>query len=123
MSRDVVVKNPAWLIDDVSNGFMYTLAALSISSISPNGAGLTGGATIVITGGGFTTGLPASVTFGGVAGTGVTVLNPTTLSVVAPAHDAGAVDVVVHVGANSVTAASGFTFEKPGNKRRAVSPH
>jgi ABC-type nitrate/sulfonate/bicarbonate transport system substrate-binding protein len=62
------------------------------------------------------------VTFGGVAATNVTIVNPVTLIAVAPAHAAGAVDVVVHIGGNTGTKSGGFTYVTPSSTphKRAV---
>jgi hypothetical protein len=56
----------------------------------------------------------ATVTIGGVAATGVTVLSPTSLRAVTGARAAGAVDVVVAVGTLSATLARGYTYVIPG---------
>jgi hypothetical protein len=78
-----------------------------------------GGEIVVLTGSGFFTG--AVVTFGGVPGTAVAVLDSTStrLSVVTPAHAAGAVDVVVtNADGRSATLSGGYVFEPVGR----VSP-
>jgi len=122
-SRDVTVTNPDGSRATLAGGFTYTLPAPSIAAISPNGSDPNGGTSIVSTGVGFTTAMPVSVMFGGVAGTGVLVTSPTSLMVVAPAHGAGTVDVVLTVGPSSTTSAGAFTYQSPSKKRRAVRPH
>jgi plastocyanin len=122
-SRDVTVTNQDGHSATLTNGFTYTLPAPSITGISPNGSSPTGGNSVVITGTGFSSGVAITVRFGGVAGTGVQVTSPTSLTVTAPAHAAGTVDVVVTVGSASATSAGSFTYQTPGKKRRAVGVH
>jgi len=121
-SRDVTVTNPDGQTATLPGGFTYTLPSPSITSISPNGSVPTGG-TVVISGVGFTTALPINVTFGGVAGTSVHVISPTLLTVAAPAHAVGSVNVVVTVGTAATTATPAFTYQTPSKKRRVVKPH
>ncbi len=118
--RDVVVTNPDNRSATRTGGFTWTLPPPAITSIVPNAALPKGGTQVTITGTGFTTALPVSVSFGGVAGTNVQVTGPTTLSVTVPAHTAGTVDVAVTVGSSNVTAASAFSFAEGGKRRRAV---
>ena len=122
-SRDVKVTNPDGRSVTMANGFTYTLPAPSITGISPNGSVPGGGTSVTIVGTGFSSGVAMSVTFGGVAGTNLVVTSPTSLTVTAPAHAAGTVDVVVHAGSASATSAGSFTFQEPSKKRRAVKPH
>jgi hypothetical protein len=118
--RDVVVTNPDGRSVTRSGGFTYTLPAPSIASINPTAGSPNGGTQVTITGAGFTTALPVSVTFGGVAGTNVQVTSPVTLNVTAPAQAVGTVDVVVKVGSAQATSAGGFSYQNPAKKRRAV---
>lgn len=118
--RDVVVTNPDSRSATRTGGFTWTLPPPAITSIVPNAALPKGGAQVTIAGTGFTTALPVSVSFGGVAGTNVQVTGPTTLSVTVPAHTAGTVDVAVTVGSKNVTAPSAFSFAEGGKRRRAV---
>ncbi|MEO8348851.1 MAG: PQQ-dependent sugar dehydrogenase [Acidobacteriota bacterium] len=83
----------------------------TVTALEPGSGSARGGDVVVLTGSGFATG--AVVTFGGVAATDVAVLDSiaTRLRVVAPAHAAGTVDVVVtNPDGRSVTVAEGFTF-------------
>jgi hypothetical protein len=83
-----------------------TRTSAAVRSVSPN-LGSTGGATLVRIVG---DGLGTSVTFGGVTVTGF-VDNLGFLWVYTPAHEAGAVDVVVSTpGGQPVTATRGFTY-------------
>ena len=62
----------------------------------------------------------ASVTFGGVAGTNLTVTDAATLTVKTPAHANGTVDVVLTLGGHSVTVPGGFSFDNSPARRRGV---
>ena len=77
--------------------------------ISPRSGPLTGGTIVTIIGTGFTG--ATEVTFDGVAGTGLSGVSDTQLMVTAPAHAAGAVDVVVTTPGG--TATSSFTYQAP----------
>jgi hypothetical protein len=81
-----------------------------VTAVSPNTGPSGGGRTITVTGTGFAPG--ATVSFGGSAGTGVTVLSPTSLTVVSPAHPAATVDVTVSTvgGASAVTASDHYRY-------------
>ncbi len=97
----------------LASAFTYvSLAPPTITSISPSSGSTAGGTTVTLTGTNFAAG--ATVTVGGVAATGVTVLSATSLRAVTGAHAAGAADVVVAVGAQSATLARGFTYVVPG---------
>jgi hypothetical protein len=118
---EVVVRNPDGKTVTRADGFSYVRAALAVSSVSPNFGIAAGGGLVTITGAGFSSALPATVTFGGTAGTNVQFVSPTAITVVTPAHALGAVDVVVTVGGQSITSAGGFTYQVIPPRRRAVS--
>lgn len=80
----------------------------TISTVSPATGPAAGGTTVTITGTLFTTG--TTVTFGGTAGTSVSVKSDKKLTVVTPAKTAGAYDVVVTTAAGSATKTNGFTY-------------
>jgi hypothetical protein len=80
-----------------------------ISGVSPTSGSRTGGTAVTISGTGFAAG--ATVTFGGVTASNVKVVGSTTITVTAPAHAAGVVNVVVtNPDAQSGTLASGYTY-------------
>jgi hypothetical protein len=79
-----------------------------LSTISPATGSITGGDRVTLTGAGYGPG--ASVTLGGVACTGVQLVNSTTVTCVAGAHATGAVDVVVTVGTQTGTLAHGYSY-------------
>ena len=91
----------------------------AVRSVSP-ASGLVG-TPVVITGSGFSEG--AVVRFGGVAATGVTVINSTLISATVPPHAVGNVDVSVRVGTTTATSSKAFTYATPPppqGRRRAV---
>jgi hypothetical protein len=89
---------------DIYWGFLKDITSLSVSS-----GPLDGGTAVTITGIGFTD--ATSVTFGGIAGTGLVVVDDTTLTVTTPAGtSAGAVDVVVIGPGGDGTEVGGFTY-------------
>ncbi len=73
-------------------GFTY-VPAPTIASVTPNEGPVAGGTAVVIAGTNFQPG--ATVSFGGVAATAVTVKSATEIDATTPPHAAGAVDVVV----------------------------
>ena len=79
--------------------FTYSPVGLSVTAVSPNSGPTAGGTFVTISGTGFTN--PATVTFGGVAATNVTVVLPTQITATAPAQSAGVVDVQVTTAAGS----------------------
>ena len=96
----------------LASAFTYVaLPPPTISSISPASGSTAGGTTITLTGTNFASG--ATVTVGGVAATGVTVLSSTSLRAITGARAAGAADVVVAVGTQSATLTRGYTYVVP----------
>jgi hypothetical protein len=82
--------------------------ALALTSISPNNGLISGGIPITLTGTGFLSG--ATVTMAG-ASVAVTFINSANLRVTAPAHDAGAVDIVVtNPGGATSALPAAFTY-------------
>ena len=107
----VVVTNPDAQSGSLANAFTY-LAPPTISNITPEGGGTSGGTTVSITGTGFVA-VP-SVTFGGVAATGVSFSGSTSITATTPAHGAGAVDLVVtNPDGQSVTYGGAFNYYDP----------
>jgi glucose/arabinose dehydrogenase len=85
--------------------------APTVTTVEPGSGYARGGDVVVLTGSGFAAG--AVVTFGGVPGTDVAVLDSiaTRLRVVTPANAVGTVDVIVtNPDGRSVTVGNGFTF-------------
>lgn len=82
--------------------------AATITNINPATGPQAGGTVITITGTNLTG--VSGVTFGGTAGTAVTVLSATQIRVTTPAKAAGALNVVVADDAGNVTSANGYTY-------------
>ncbi|HKS22367.1 MAG TPA: IPT/TIG domain-containing protein [Thermoanaerobaculia bacterium] len=84
--------------------------AVTVTGVAPP-SGLAG-TSVTISGTNFHSG--AAVTFGGVAATGITVVDPNTIQCTTPAHAPGAVDVVVtHPDSAAATLTNGFTYTSP----------
>jgi hypothetical protein len=91
-------------------------AGLYVSKLSPFTGPVAGGTPVTISGSGFTG--ATEVDFGGVAGTGLMVVDDTTVSVTSPpAATAGTVDVTVvtPTGTSAVHPADQFTYTEPGS--------
>jgi IPT/TIG domain len=90
---------------------------LRVSAISPNTGSTTGTTAVTITGVNFAGG--ATVLVGGVAASGVTVQNGTTITATAGEHPtAGAADVVVSSGGVTASLPGGFLFVTPSGANR-----
>ncbi len=101
--------------------YTYSVAAApTLTSVSPVSGPTTGGTLVTLTGTNFTG--ATGVTFGGVAGTGLTVVNATTITVTTPAGTAGAVAVAVSTGGGTATLAASYTYTAPAPTLTAVSP-
>jgi hypothetical protein len=83
-----------------------------VTNVAPTSGPTAGGTAVTITGTDFVSG--ATVTFGGTAATGVTVVNATTITATTPVHAAGAVDVTVtNPDTKSGTFIDGYTYVAP----------
>ncbi|WP_170223050.1 IPT/TIG domain-containing protein [Nonomuraea turkmeniaca] len=82
--------------------------AAIVTTISPANGPAAGGTQVTIKGANFTPG--STVTFGGTAATGVTVVDESTIRCTTPAEDAGAADVAVTTDADTVTKTGAFTY-------------
>jgi hypothetical protein len=93
--------------------------APSISSVTPNSGTTAGGTSLTVSGSNFGPG--ASLSIGGAAATGVSVLNGSTITAITPAHAAGAVNVVVsNADLQSATLVNGFTYTAPAPPAETV---
>lgn len=92
---DVTVVTPGGTsATGAGTAFTYTAGVPVVVNVNPATGPLTGGQTVTVTGSGFTG--ATDVTFGTIAGTNVTIVDDTTLTVVSPAAATpGAVDVRV----------------------------
>ena len=83
--------------------------AFTVSSVSPSSGTSSGGTSVKITGTGFLSG--STVTFGGIAGTNVTVPNSSTITATTPSEPAGTVNVgVTNPTGQSETLTNGYTY-------------
>lgn len=91
------------------DGFIVKIGdALSLTAVTPASGGTWAGPE-KLTGTGFMNG--ATVKFGGVSATSLSVVNPTTITALRPAHALGTVDVVVtSLDGQVATLAGGFTY-------------
>ena len=82
-----------------------------VSSVSPSAGPLSGGGTVTVLGSGFTS--VKAVKFGAAAGTRVKVVSSGKLTVIAPAHAAGTVDVRVTAaaGTSAVSAHDRYAYD------------
>lgn len=86
-------------------------SAPSISGLSPGSGSSAGGTTVTLRGTAFAPG--ATALFGGVSASNVVVSGSTRVTANAPAHAAGAVDVVVrNPDGQTATLSGGFTYRK-----------
>jgi IPT/TIG domain-containing protein len=106
---DVSTANPDGHVATLPAGFTFTAPAPTLSAVAPSRGHA--GSAVALTGTGFQPN--ATVTFGGAAAS-VSSGTDTTLSVTAPAHASGAVDVrVANLDGQAVTLASAFTYVAP----------
>lgn len=104
----ITVTDPNAQSASLSSGFTYS-SGPAISSVSPSSGPVTGGTTVKILGSGFQSG--ASVMFGGIAATSVTLVSSTELQAVSPVSPAGTVSIgVTNTDLQSATLASAFAY-------------
>ncbi len=85
--------------------------APTITSVTPTSGTTAGGTKLTITGTDLTG--TSKVTIGGVDATGLTVVSATQVTLTAPAHAAGAVDIVLITPGGTVTKTGAFTYVAP----------
>ena len=119
---NVVVTNPDGQTWTLTNGFTYQAPPVpTITAVNPNTGPTTGNTPVTITGTNFVLG--ATVTFGGTAATGISVVNGTTINAITPARGAyGPVNVVVTTSGGSATLPSGYTYRLPTPTITSLSP-
>jgi len=113
-AKDVAVKNPDFLAGALAGAFTY-VAPPVVSSISPTSGTNVGGTAVSIGGSGFAAG--ATVTIGGVAATGVVVVNSGQITAVTGATSTGGAQnvVVVNTDTQSGTGTGLFTYVLVGS--------
>ena len=85
-----------------------TISGGTVSTISPSTGPTTGGTVVTLTGSVLEN--ATGVAFGGTAGTSLTINSSTSITVTAPAHAAGAVDVVITTSTKTITKVGAFTY-------------
>ncbi|MGE3856576.1 MAG: beta strand repeat-containing protein [Dehalococcoidia bacterium] len=96
-------------------------AAPTVSAVAPAIGPSAGGTAVTITGTGFAAG--ATVTFAGVAATGVTVVSSTSITATTPAGTPGAVTVTVrNADGQAANVGGGFTYQHPAPTVTTVAP-
>ena len=103
--------------------FLYEFPFPELTSISPSSGSTLGGTVVSITGSGLSG--ATEVQFGGIRGTGLTVIDDRWLTVISPPNPPGTVGISVinpdHAG-NSAGAASVFRYDIPVPKLSTISP-
>ena len=102
------------------NGFTYQVAAPTITSISPNTGGTTGGLFVTIAG--TNLGGTSSVRFGGTSAS-IIAITPTSVTAVTPAGSPGAVTVSVTTNGGIATLPNGFTYQSMSPSITSVTPN
>jgi hypothetical protein len=122
---NVLVTNSDGQSATLTQAFTYALPAPSISSVSPNSGPTSGGTAVTITGTNFQSG--ATVTFGALPATDVTVVGDTSITVrtpLGPASQQLAVDVfVTNPDSTKATATGGFTYTVPALAVISITPN
>jgi hypothetical protein len=121
---DLTVSNTDGQSGTMSPGFIYMLPTPKVASVTPVSGPTTGGTAITINGTNFFAG--ATVSLGGKAATGVTVVNSTTIMATTNTHNSGAVGVTVtNVDGQSAFLANSFTYNAsaPAPTVSSVSPN
>ena len=108
----------AWQGGDTTG---QTAPAPTVSSVSPSTGSTAGGTAVTITGTNF--GAGATVSLGGRAATGVTVVNSSTITAATPAQAAGTVSITVtNTDGQSGAITAGFTYVLPAPSVTSVTP-
>lgn len=108
---DVVV-SAAGASATLTGAFTYTRGAPTLTAVAPASGPTAGGTLLTLTGTGFAPG--ATISVGGSAATDVVIVSNVLARAVAPAHAAGAVDVVLtNDDAQLATLMNGFTYVAP----------
>jgi hypothetical protein len=91
-----------------------------ITGVSPSSGPYLGGTNVTVIGSGFTNG--ATVAFGGVNATGVTVVDSATITATTAQHGGGPVDVIViNPNQTTDTFSNGFTFVGGPRRRGQIT--
>lgn len=108
-------------VASLANAYEY-LPGPTATSVTPAMGLVAGGDTVTISGSNFRNG--ATVKFGGVAATGVTYVNATTLTAIAPAHSLGKVDVMItNDDGQTSTLPNGYRYVSPAPSIASITPN
>jgi hypothetical protein len=111
-SVDIVVQDSEGA-DTLASAYFYSVNPFpGISTVTPPSGTMDGGTRVSITGSSVVG--VTSVTFGGVAGTGLDIVSPTELSVTTPAGSVGSVDVTASNSTGGITIPDGYEYTDPG---------
>lgn len=117
---NIVVTNNDTQTGTLVGGYTYQ-AGPSVTSCSPDSGSDLGGDLVTVTGTGFTSTI-SSVTFGGMSATMVTYISATMLTCLSPAHDAGAVNVIVTNSDSQTGTGTGvYTYSSLSGRRRSLA--
>jgi hypothetical protein len=117
----VVVTNPDGQKGTLASGYTYKNPAPAVTSVAPTSGVPAGGTNVTITGTNFSAG--ATVSFGGTAATGVTLVSSTSITATTPAQPLGKVDVVVtNPDGQKGTLAGGYTYKNPAPTVTSITP-
>jgi glutamate dehydrogenase/leucine dehydrogenase len=108
---DVTVTTPGGTsTTGTADKFTYATPAPTVTGLSPTSGSTAGGTTVTVTGSGFTG--ATAVKFGTVAGTSLSVVSDTQITVKSPAGSAGSVDVTVTTpgGTSATGTVDKFTY-------------
>ena len=103
---DVVVTTPGGTA--TGTGLFTYVTGPTVTAISPASGPIAGGTAVTITGTDLTD--ATAVTIGGIAATGIAVVNATTITATTAAHAAGAADVVVTTPGGATTGTGLFSY-------------
>jgi large repetitive protein len=106
---DVAVTNPDTQSSTLAGGYTYRLPTPTLTGVTPNTGTASGSRVVMLSGTNFAAG--ATVAFGGVAATEVTVLSGTSIRATTPGGSPGPVNVTVtNPDSQVATRANGYTY-------------
>ena len=120
----VQVRNVGGGVTTLASAYTFTAApAPTVSSVVAASGSSLGGTPVTVTGTNFASG--AAVFFGGARSPSAAVINPTTMSVAAPAHAAGVVAITVQLSdGQSASLGAAFTYSAaPAPTITSVTPN
>ena len=117
----LMVTNPDGQSATIASAFTYIAPPPAVMGVTPASGPDAGGTMVTISGTGFMAG--ATIALDGIAATGVTLVNGTTMTAMTPAHAAGAVSVTVtNLDGQSGTQAGAYAYRAPAPTVTAITP-